>query len=603
MIQINDKKNCCGCKACYDICPKDAIKMKVDNEGFWYPEIDNDKCIDCHLCEKTCPELHYKELKKNEFETPQCYAAIHKNIEVRFGSTSGGIFSALAEKMYSQGGYVGGAIYDENFVVKHYISNNPSDLVRLRQSKYSQSDTEGFYKQVKELLVKGEKVLVCGTPCQMSGLRLFLGKEYENLIIVDFICKSITSPLFYSKYLEYWERKVGSKLVKVKFKDKEIGWRDLTKRFDFKNGTSIYSGKRNNDLSSAAYHKNAVSRPSCYDCKFKGFPRIADITVADFWGVEKYKELRGLDDNAGTSAVICNNSKGLEFFEGLTSVTKEKADIKQIIPGNPALLNAQKDPKIDRTSFFNDLHKYPIEDVIHKYKLDESDKIGYKTRIKHFILPIYHAWNYGNHSLWQMARFFYYNFLCNRIETNWMKEGVIYPTPYSIIDLKKGAKLKLDGPLVVGKKKVKKSKVETRLLIETGGYMYVKEYMRIEYGSDVEVFKNARFEVVRCGTNYGCTIICGKQIEFRGHVALGREVSIRDTNAHLIALQGYKVMRPVIIEDHVWLCSGATINAGVKIRSGAIVGANSYVTRNVPAHTLVSGSPAQVVEHDIQWKL
>ena len=319
MINITDKKDCCGCNACFDACPKKAISLKIDIEGFWYPEVDQSKCIECGLCETVCPQLHADELKKNEFDKPVCFAAIHKNIETRFNSTTGGLFSALAEQMYAEGGYVGGAVYREDWSVAHFISNNSEDLQRLRQSKYSQSDTRDFYSNVKKLLNAGEKVLVCGTPCQMAGLRQFLRKDYENLIIVDFICKSITSPKFYAKYLDYWERKAKSKLVSFKFKDKELGWRNLVKRFDFANGKSLYSRAKDNDLYSTAYHGNIVSRPSCYECKFKDFPRIADITVADFWGCEKNPKYKSMDDNAGTSAVIINNSHGLEFFEKIKS--------------------------------------------------------------------------------------------------------------------------------------------------------------------------------------------------------------------------------------------------------------------------------------------
>lgn len=311
MINIVDKTKCCGCNACFDACSKHAIDMESDIEGFWYPNVDKNKCVDCGLCEKVCPQLNINNLKKNEFSEPVCFAAIHKDIEVRFSSTTGGMFSALAQQMYAQGGYVGGAIYREDWSVAHFISNDPNDLIRLRQSKYSQSDTRGFYSEVKRLLVVGEKVLVCGTPCQMAALRAFLRKDFENLIIVDFICKSITSPKFYAKYLDYWERKAKSKLVSFKFKDKELGWRDLVKRFDFKNGKSMYSRAQDNDLYSTAYHGNIVSRPSCYACQFKGFPRLSDITIADFWGCENHAKYSVIDDNAGTSAVICNNSHGL----------------------------------------------------------------------------------------------------------------------------------------------------------------------------------------------------------------------------------------------------------------------------------------------------
>lgn len=602
MIDIKDKKDCCGCNACFDICPKQCISLKTDIEGFWYPEVDKDKCIDCHLCEKACPQLHVEELKHNEFEKPVCFAAIHKNIETRFASTTGGMFSALAEQMYEEGGYVGGAIYREDWSVAHFISNNPDDLQRIRQSKYSQSDTRGFFAEVKRLLTAGEKVLVCGSPCQMAGLRRFLRKNYDQLIIVDYVCKSITSPKFYQKYLDYWERKAGSKLVSFKFKDKELGWRSLVKRFDFKNGKTMYSRAFDNDLYSTAYHSNVVSRPSCYDCQFKGFPRISDITIADFWGCEKKPEYKELDDNAGTSAVIINNQHGLDFFKKIEKRIKcVPAQIEDMIPGNPAIVTNQKLPRVNRDEFFKELDKNPIEEVVPRYMpfLGRPKANKLKQLAKVLVFGLLHA----HYNPFVYCRFLYLNFLCKRVKTDIQNNGVVYIEPYTVIELQKGSLLELHGPLVIGGKKVRKSKVETRLLLEKNARMTVNEDSHFDYGSHVEVFPNAHFSMDHCGTNYNCTIICGKRIEMHGSVSLGRDVSIRDTNAHLIAMEGYKILRPVSIENHVWLCSGATICPGVKIKAGAIVGANSYVIQNVPAHTLVSGNPAKVVQHDIVWKL
>lgn len=607
MINIKEKRNCCGCNACYDVCPKDAITLSTDIEGFWYPRVDIDKCINCGLCERTCPQLHIETLKKNDFEYPVCFAAIHKNIEVRFGSTTGGLFSALAEQMYREGGYVGGAIYNKDFSVSHFISNNPSDLTLLRQSKYSQSQTCGIYKEVKRLLVAGEKVLICGTPCQMAALRRFLNKDYENLIIVDFICKSITSPKFYAKYLDYWERKVGSQLVSFKFKDKELGWRSLVKRFDFKNGKTMYSRAQDNDLYSMAYHGNIVSRPSCYSCQFKGFPRMSDITIADFWGVEKYAYLKDIDDNAGTSAVMCNSSKGLTFYKQLKNITSLETTIEKILPGNPALLHEQKMPMMNRDAFFRDLDRKAIEEVVpHYFSFHEKErrfKTQFKKKVKSIIKPFILALRYSQYNPWVFSRFLYFNFFCRHVKTDWTNNGFIYITPYSVIEFHTGSKLELHGPFMLGVKRFRKSKEETRLLLEKNAHMLVAERFCLGYGSNIEVFANAYLGIDNCGTNYNTTIICGKKIELKGRVSLGRDVSIRDTNAHIIAIEGYKVLRPVIIENHTWLCSGTVICPGVKIKEGAVVGACSYVIQNVPAHTLVSGHPAKVVMKDIAWKL
>ena len=158
MIQIIDKVQCCGCNACGDICPKDAITFKTDMEGFWYPEVNKDKCIDCGLCEKVCPIINVKDLKKNDLPESICYAAEHKNLEVVFDSTSGGLFSALADIMYRNKGYVGGAIFNEDFSVRQYISNDKADLQKLRSSKYLQSNFEGFFKQIRDLVRAGENV-------------------------------------------------------------------------------------------------------------------------------------------------------------------------------------------------------------------------------------------------------------------------------------------------------------------------------------------------------------------------------------------------------------------------------------------------------------
>ena len=240
MIHIERKPECCGCNACGDVCPKGAISFEKDNEGFLYPQVDPSKCIECGLCEKTCPVLHSDELKKNDLPESVCYAAEHKNLEVVFDSTSGGLFSALAEQMYRQHGFVGGAVFNEDLSVSQFISADKKDLLRLRSSKYLQSNAEGFYKEVKRLLTAGEQVLICGTPCQMAAMRAYLGKDYENLIIVDFICRGVNSPKIWQKYLQSFEDRYGSKVVFAKAKSKEYGWRNLTQKVRLEDGREFF---------------------------------------------------------------------------------------------------------------------------------------------------------------------------------------------------------------------------------------------------------------------------------------------------------------------------------------------------------------------------
>lgn len=243
MINIIDKTKCCGCNACGDACAHGAITFKTDIEGFWYPTVNKDKCVNCELCEKVCPIINIKELKKNDLSQPVYYAAEHKNMEVVFDSTSGGLFSALADIMYKDKGYVGGAVFNEDFSVRQYISNDKTDLPRIRSSKYLQSSFEGFFIQVRKLLCAGEKILICGSPCQMTALRAFLRKDYDNLIIVDYICRGINSPKVWHKYLDSFEERYGSKVIYCKAKSKEYGWRNLTQKVILANGKHVYETK------------------------------------------------------------------------------------------------------------------------------------------------------------------------------------------------------------------------------------------------------------------------------------------------------------------------------------------------------------------------
>jgi acetyltransferase-like isoleucine patch superfamily enzyme/coenzyme F420-reducing hydrogenase beta subunit len=605
MIHIEHKEDCCGCKACFDACPQMSIRMKMDVEGFRYPVVDKDSCTDCGLCEDACPQLHVDGLKSGKLSEPVCYGAIHKNLEVRFKSTAGGMFSALAEEMYRQGGYVGGAVYDETWKVQHIVSNNPKDLNRLRQSKYSQSDTKGFYQAVRSLLQQGEKVLVCGTPCQMAGLRSFLGnKDYKQLVIVDFVCESVTSPRFFSLVLESWARKAKSEVAGVNFTSKAYGWRKPVQCFDFKNGESLYSRTKRDDIFSVAYHGDLVGRPSCYHCKFRGFPRISDITIANFWGCEKFEQFKPIDDNVGTSAVMINTQKGVDYFERVKpTIHCVSADIKEIISDNPALMKSPKYPYANREEFFKSLDFTSVEEAVSLCfppKETNTVKSGLTT-LKMIAKSLFNGLWYSRLHPLVFLKFLYYNTLCKEVHARWKKGALLYITPSSSIDIRKGAKLNLDGFVLVGTRKLKSENGETRFLIDRGGVMNVKGFFTMKLGSDVEVSRGATLNVNIVATNFDCRIICGNRMDL-DVVSIGRDVSIRDTSVHLLALDGYEVSRPVVIGDHVWLCSGCTINPGVTIHSGAVVGARAFVISSVPAHSLVAGNPARVLSSDIEWR-
>lgn len=604
MINIEDKKDCCGCNACGDICGHGAITFKTDMEGFWYPEVNQVKCVDCGLCEQVCPQLHALELKQNDFEQPECHAVIHKNIEIRFDSTSGGLFTALAEIMYKAGGYVGGAIYNDDFSVRHFISNEKKDLEALRSSKYLQSDASGFYKSVRTLLKQGEKVLVCGTPCQMAALRTFLHKDYDNLIIVDFICRGINSPKVFRKYLDYLEERFASKVVYFKAKNKELGWRQLTSKVVFANKKVLYDTKDTSYFTIGYLRTGVFCRPSCYDCQFKGFPRMADISIADYWGAERAVD-KELDNDLGTSLAMLNSKKGKAFFErGKDSVTETKVSFDSILKGNPALIHSLDRPLVNREAFYQDLNNLSFKEVAAKYIDNPVTLLTWRKKVKNtlrFLLNVKRASGFSLQTYFQNIK---YNFFCKGVLNNILKGHYLLIHKHTVVVIKPGAVVRLNGILTLGWKKFGTSHLETRFLVENGSEVSVDHDFSVGYGSDIEVFEYARLHIGGKGaTNINATIICADSISMGEFVMLGRNVTIRDNNGgHYIACRGYRNSRPVIIGQHAWLCESSTIMAGAKIGDGAIVGAHSLITGGVSSFTMVAGNPARVVDEEVYWK-
>ena len=604
MIQIHNKVDCCGCNACGDVCDHQAITFKTDKEGFWYPEVDLQKCTDCHLCESVCPILNIEKLKKNDFDTPShTYAAINKNMQVRWDSTSGGAFSALADIMYAQGGYVSGALYNDDFSVRNYISNNPDDLSKLRSSKYLQSKADGLYAEIRTLLRKGEKVLACGTPCQMAALRAYLRKDYDNLIIVDFICRGVNSPKVYHAYLKSLEKKYGSKVVYIKAKNKELGWRNLTRKVTFENGQSYYGVLMEDDFR-RGYHTNVFCRPSCYDCKFKGFPRIADITIADFWGIEKIN--KNLDNNIGTSMVLLNSKKGEKYFEAVKSLLEyQETAFNTIFKGNVALVKSIKPAKIDRKTFFEDLDSHDFDYVTQKYyPLKKNSKL--KSYIRQFLF-LYKAMGL-NICTW--LKFYKVNFRKNTI-VSILNNNYIVTKKSAVFDIHPTAKIIVKAPFVYGNNPVKGMTMPTCLKMEAGTTLeildgprtrYPKKYYNLRYGAYIEIANGGHLTIGQGAANVGLSIMCAKEITIGNGVRIGRNVSIRDWNGiHVIVNETYRNHAPVHIGDHVWLCSGCSIMPGVTVGEGAVVAANATVTKDVPPRTLVGGSPAKVIKDNIEW--
>jgi len=360
VINITKKEECAGCYACVNICPANCIIMEIDNEGFWYPVVEVDKCTNCNLCDKVCPIIN-KPTVKNE---PLAYSCFNKNEEIRLKSSSGGIFTLIAEEIIAEGGVVFGARFDNDFKVIHDFVDNLEDLSLFVGSKYVQSKIGETYKTAKNYLKQGRKVLFSGTPCQIAGLKSFLMKDYNNLLTIDLFCHGVPSPKVWEKYVTHMENNAGSKMVSVSFRSKAKGWKLFSMSASFENGFK-YSEPLNKDLFLVSFLKNLSLRPSCYDCRFKGINRTSDITLADFWGVENI--LTDMDDDRGTSLILINTSKGHEMFQKIKSkiMFKEVELDKVVLYNSAAITSVRYNPKRDK--FFQDLDQYPFDQTVKKY--------------------------------------------------------------------------------------------------------------------------------------------------------------------------------------------------------------------------------------------
>lgn len=335
MITILNKKNCCGCSACIQICPKRCITMIEDEEGFSYPSVNMQDCIDCHLCEHVCPVLNQGQ----SHDPLEIYAAKNNDDKIRMDSSSGGIFTVLAEKTIEENGVVFGARFNEKWEVIHDYAETKEGVAAFRGSKYVQSLIGNTYKEAETFLRQGRKVLFSGTPCQIRGLKLFLRKEYDNLLTVDFICHGVPSPKVWKEYLEEIKVHASEKnsvlprsimkkkalIESISFRNKRLGW----KRYSFSLTLSTTEGSGEKDtvflsepldknIFLRGFMSNLFLRPSCHACKCREFRSGSDITIADCWGLNKiYPDF---DDDKGCSLYIVKNENLSDIMLLLTSL-------------------------------------------------------------------------------------------------------------------------------------------------------------------------------------------------------------------------------------------------------------------------------------------
>lgn len=376
---LEDINSCTGCGACYNSCVNGAITMKPDDKGFSHPIIDSNKCTDCLLCQKKCPQLK-QDIANIEYNQ-EFYAFINKDSAVLKSSTSGGAFTLFANYILDHSGCVYGAVLSEDMKVYHIRITNKDELDRLRGSKYVQSDMRNVYVQIKADLNAGLRVLFCGTPCQCDAVRHFFGTtDTPGLLLVDFVCHGVPSPKLWADYVSYLEKVKGVRLKNYYFRPKIAGWHIHIEKAVFEDGSSLQNCAKTN-LFSSIFHKNLDLRPCCYKCRYINYNRPSDITIADFWGIEKIRP--ELDNNKGTSLVIINSERGKTIFDKVKSYAIVHQVQKQDSAQRALLRHAEAKENAD--DFWRNYSELGFEWVASKYA-----KQGKREHLKYALLILLH---------------------------------------------------------------------------------------------------------------------------------------------------------------------------------------------------------------------
>ncbi len=363
MINKVTASQCYACDACITVCPVGAISRQNQVLDFFYPQIDNTKCIGCGRCEEVCPSLSatvYQTAQK----THKAFIAWNKDTSKRSISTSGGVFIALAEKTISEGGCVCGAAFTQDFKVQHIVSSKMDDVHRMMGAKYVQSDMTGIYSQIKTLLEKDIPVLFSGCPCQVAALHTYLGKKYRSLFCAEVVCHGISSPYLWEQYLRLREELHHGKIRRLTFRSKKNGWHESAVYMEFDNGAE-YLEPYYRDAYSGSMVKNITLKESCYQCKFKGFASGADITLGDFWGANV--EVPELDDDRGLSAVITHHDDAEKLFAEL-ELNIQPCELQRFVKYNKSIMTSAPKPTV-REVFY-----------------DAAECIGYQNAIKKHLM-------------------------------------------------------------------------------------------------------------------------------------------------------------------------------------------------------------------------
>lgn len=383
-INITEKAQCCGCSSCVQKCPRQCISLISDEEGFLYPKVNKSACIDCGICEKVCPLL----IEAKVVEPLKVLSAYNLDEQIRLKSSSGGIFTLLAESIIQKGGVVFGARFDNHWNVILDYTDSIDGIDAFRGSKYSQAFVGDTFKQCKQFLESGRQVLFTGTPCQIAGLRLFLHKDYDNLLAVDIFCHSVPSPLIWNRYLHDITK--GRPIAEIQFRNKSNGWKNYHFVIRFKNETVMIDDFFWDNVYMRAFLQNLTIRPSCFACQFRGITcHQSDMSIADFWGIENIHP--EMDDDKGTSFVMLNTHKALKTAAELNLKTKEVTNIadtihyncgsQEILPYNPR-----------RVHFFCAIHENDsVQKQLRIHTLQESE---YQFAIAPFLVKNWYRIKY-----------------------------------------------------------------------------------------------------------------------------------------------------------------------------------------------------------------
>ena len=351
------------------VCQVNCIQMIADGEGFLYPSVDTARCEDCGACATVCPAMN--PVIPQDGISATVYAAWSLDNEIRYNSSSGGIFTELSRPVLRDAGAIAGARYDNHHRVYHVLIEHEKDLALLRQSKYAQSEAGDVYRNVLTVLDSGRRVLFSGTPCQCAAMMRYANRA-DQLILCDFICRGVNSPLVYAKYLEELEARYGAKVRRVWLRNKERGWNDFGTRIDFENGKS-YFGSKKDDSFKFGYIRRGLClymRPSCGQCAFKGVTRPVDITLGDFWGVKLCES--NDDTEGGVSVVIVHTEKGRRLFDAVAPyVYREEQGIGSVCSANICLTDSVVANAGNRARFWTEFRRVGFHKAIEYFRGDQ----------------------------------------------------------------------------------------------------------------------------------------------------------------------------------------------------------------------------------------